>query len=128
MLTTTTKAHDIIKAIIDNLNEFICKKQMLAKQSEGHLMSDEDLLSNEPASFVQLRIMQPSTKKDKVAAVASPVCQILYKSLDSGNLAAYYLTSVLYDRNEKILPANFVLTNLSVPWSNGKFFLRERIH
>lgn len=100
---------------------------MLAKQSEGHLMSDEDLLSNEPTSFVQLRMMQASAKKDK-AMLASPACQIMYKSLDSANLAAYYLTSVLYDRNEKILPANFVLTNLSVPWSNGKFFLRERIH
>lgn len=89
--------------------------------------SIEDLLIvNSPSSFVQLRIMPPSTTtKDKSM---SPVCQILYKSLDSCNLAAYYLTSVLYDRNEKILPANFVLTNLSVPWSNGKFFLRERIH
>ena len=123
LITSKIKSIDIIQAIITKLNNFVFKLNRMNKftyLSYGDYCDDltSDLAGGEP-SVVQLRILPSSNIKFNTS------CQIVYKPLDT-NSNQYCLVVVLFDMSEMILVENFFLANLSTPWSNGKFYLREK--
>ena len=126
VLTSKMTANDLIKSMLERINDLVRKlnnkqqRQLTTRKETQNFVSNEDLLNDEPRSFLQLRLLQ-QTK------IETAPCLLMYKPLDSCNTNSYYLASVLYDRNEKVIPGNYEITSLSVPWSNGKFFLRERV-
>ena len=126
LLTPCLKSSDIIRTILDSINEFISKLNRLNRKSVSTDFSSnymyEDLLKDQKNYQVQLKIMAPANCQNR----STTSCHILYKSIES-SVSAYYLTSVLYDHSEKVLPENFLMANLKPPWLNGKFCLHERV-
>jgi hypothetical protein len=121
-ISNATRSIDIVQAIIKKLNNFIYKLNRMNKCSYLNLNEYyEDLVHDQncPESFVVLKILPSSTFKFNTS------CHILYKPLDA-NSNQYYLVVVLFDLSEMILIDNFLIANLDAPWSNGKFYLKEK--
>lgn len=122
IITSSTKVVDIILGILKKLNDFISKLNRLNNSNKSAYFF-EDLLSeqNFSNSLIKLKIMPPNQN------ITMNSNQITYKHLNS-NPSMYYITSVLFDKSEIILVENYVLGDLRAPWSNGKFYLKERVY
>ena len=122
IITSSTKVVDLILAILKKLNDFISKLNRLNNKSSSlSAYFFDDLLNEEnyTNSLIKLKIL-PTTRNLTVNSN-----NITYKHLDS-NPSMYYITSVLFDKSEIILVENFILGDLKTPWSNGKFYLKDR--